>query len=39
MIEHVFALQKTDELIARTIGIVRATAKVGMASLAYYFTR
>jgi len=39
-IEHVFARQKGPMgLFVRTIGIVRAKAKIGMANLAYNFTR
>jgi IS5 family transposase len=39
-IEHVFARQKGPMgLFVRTIGIVRAKAKIGMANLAYNMTR
>jgi transposase, IS5 family len=39
-IEHVFARQKGQmKLFIRTIGIARATTKIGMANLAYNFTR
>jgi IS5 family transposase len=39
-VEHVFARQKGPMgLFVRTIGIVRATAKIGMANLAYNLTR
>jgi IS5 family transposase len=39
-IEHVFALQKGPmALFVRTIGIVRATAKIGMANLTYNLKR
>jgi IS5 family transposase len=40
MIEHVFARQKGPmNLFVRTIGIARARIKIGMANLAYNFTR
>jgi transposase, IS5 family len=39
-VEHVFAAQKCRlGLIVRTVGIVRARAKIGMANLVYNFTR
>jgi transposase, IS5 family len=39
-VEHVFAAQKCRlGLIVRTIGMVRARAKIGLANLAYNFTR
>jgi IS5 family transposase len=39
-IEHVFAAQKHRlGLVIRTIGIIRARAKIGLANLAYNFTR
>ncbi len=39
-IEHVFAHQKARmELFVRTIGIARATMKIGLANLAYNITR
>ena len=39
-IEHVFAHQKARMgLSVRTIGIARATMKIGMANLAYNITR
>jgi IS5 family transposase len=39
-IEHVFAGQKHRmKLFVRTIGLARAKAKIGMANLAYNFTR
>jgi hypothetical protein len=39
-IEQVFGRQKTAMgLFVRTIGIIRARAKIGMANLAYNFTR
>ncbi|MEF2073748.1 IS5/IS1182 family transposase, partial [Consotaella sp. CSK11QG-6] len=39
-VEHVFARQKGPMgLFVRTIGIVRAEAKIGMANLAYNLTR
>ena len=39
-VEHVFAAQKCRlGLIVRTIGMVRAKAKIGLANLAYNFTR
>jgi IS5 family transposase len=39
-IEHVFARQKGPmALFVRTIGIIRARAKIGMANLAYNLTR
>lgn len=39
-IEHVFAHQKARMgLFVRTIGIARATMKIGMANLAYNITR
>jgi IS5 family transposase len=39
-IEHVFAAQKHRmRLLVRTIGIARAQVKIGMANLAYNFTR
>jgi hypothetical protein len=40
-VEHVFAQQKSSRmgLFVRTIGIARATTKIGMANLAYNLTR
>ena len=39
-VEHVFARQKGPmALFIRTIGIARATTKIGMANLAYNFQR
>ena len=39
-IEHVFAHQKRRMgMFVRTIGMARATFKIGMANLAYNFTR
>jgi len=39
-VEHVFAAQKCRlHLIVRTVGMVRARAKIGLANLAYNFTR
>ena len=39
-VEHVFAAQKCRlGLVVRTIGMVRARAKIGLANLAYNFTR
>jgi IS5 family transposase len=39
-VEHVFAVQKCRlGLIVRTIGLVRTRAKIGLANLAYDFTR
>jgi IS5 family transposase len=39
-VEHVFAAQKCRlGLIVRTVGMVRAKAKIGMANLVYNFTR
>ena len=39
-IEHVFAAQKHRlGLVIRTIGIIRARAKIGLANLTYNFTR
>ena len=39
-IEHVFAAQKRRfELVIRSIGLARATAKIALANLAYNFTR
>jgi transposase, IS5 family len=39
-VEHVFAAQKCRlGLVVRTIGILRARAKIGLANLAYNFTR
>lgn len=39
-VEHVFARQKAHmKLFIRTIGIARATTKIGMANLAYNLTR
>lgn len=39
-VEHVFAGQKHRMgLVVRTIGIARATIKIGMANLAYNFQR
>ena len=39
-VEHVFAAQKCRlGLIVRTVGMVRARAKIGMANLVYNFTR
>ena len=40
LVEHVFAQQKSRmNLFVRTIGIARARTKIGMANLAYNFTR
>ena len=40
LIEHVFAAQKCRlGLVVRTVGIVRAHIKIGLANLAYNFTR
>lgn len=40
LVEHVFARQKSRmSLFVRTIGIARATTKIGMANLAYNLTR
>jgi hypothetical protein len=40
LIEHVFAAQKCRlGLVVRTVGIVRARIKIGLANLAYNFTR
>jgi transposase, IS5 family len=39
-VEHVFVAQKCRlGLIVRTIGMARARAKIGLANLAYNFTR
>src|SRR5271154_825823 len=39
-VEHVFAAQKCRlGLFVRTIGLARARAKIGLANLAYNFTR
>ncbi len=39
-VEHVFAAQKRRfDLVIRTIGLARATAKIALANLAYNFTR
>jgi transposase, IS5 family len=39
-VEHAFAAQKCRlGLVVRTIGLVRARAKIGLANLAYNFTR
>jgi transposase, IS5 family len=39
-IEHVFAAQKCRlGLLVRTVGVVRARVKIGLANLAYNFTR
>ena len=39
-IEHVFAAQKCRlGLLVRTVGMVRARVKIGLANLAYNFTR
>ena len=39
-IEHVFAGQKHRmKLFVRTVGLARAKVKIGMANLAYNFTR
>ena len=39
-VEHVFAAQKRRfDLVIRSIGLARATAKIGLANLAYNFTR
>ena len=39
-VEHVFAVQKCRlGLVVRTVGLVRARAKIGLANLAYNFTR
>jgi IS5 family transposase len=40
-VEHVFAAQKKHrfDLVIRTIGLARATAKIALANLAYNFTR
>ena len=39
-VEHVFAAQKCRlGLVVRTIGIVRARVKIGLANLAYNLTR
>jgi transposase, IS5 family len=39
-VEHVFAAQKHRfELVIRTVGLARATAKLALANLAYNFTR
>jgi hypothetical protein len=39
-VEHVFAAEKRRfELVIRTIGLARATAKIALANLAYNFTR
>ena len=40
LVEHVFAQQKSRmNPFVRTIGIARARTKIGMANLAYNFTR
>ena len=40
LVEHVFAQQKSRmKLFVRMIGIARARTKIGMANLAYNFTR
>lgn len=40
LVEHVFAQQKSRiGLFVRSIGLARATTKIGMANLAYNFTR
>jgi IS5 family transposase len=39
-VEHVFAVQKNKmELLVRTVGIARATTKIGMANLVYNIKR
>jgi len=39
-VEHIFATQKDRmDLFVRTIGIARATVKIGMANLVYNFKR
>ena len=39
-VEHVFAAQKCRiGLVVRTVGLVRARVKIGLANLAYNFTR
>ena len=39
-VEHVFAAQKCRlGLVVRTVGMVRARVKIGLANLAYNFTR
>jgi transposase, IS5 family len=39
-VEHVFAAQKCRlGLVIRTVGMVRARVKIGLANLAYNFTR
>ena len=39
-VEHVFAAQKCRlRLVVRTVGMVRARVKIGLANLAYNFTR
>ena len=39
-IEHVFAAQKCRlGLLVRTVGMMRARVKIGLANLAYNFTR
>lgn len=39
-VEHVFAVQKNKmDLFIRTIGIARATTKIGMANLVYNMRR
>ena len=39
-VEHVFAAQKHRfQLVIRTVGLARATAKLALANLAYNFTR
>lgn len=39
-VEHVFAAQKRRfDLVIRTIGLARATAKLALANIAYNFTR
>jgi hypothetical protein len=39
-VEHVFAMQKDKmDLFIRTIGIARATMKIGMANLVYNMRR
>ena len=39
-VEHVFAAQKCRlRLVIRTVGMMRARVKIGLANLAYNFTR
>lgn len=39
-VEHVFAAQKCRlGLVIRTVGVVRTRVKIGLANLAYNFTR